>query len=103
MEAAEGFADHANLALDLTDVLLAVGEAANERRRGVILLFHEVQFLTKQQLEALIEALHKRAYMRAMAEIGPDAQQASYVEDASGRTSKNLATTRASPGSLAAN
>jgi AAA ATPase domain len=59
IEAAEGFADHANLALDLTDVFLAVGQAAAERGRGVVLLFDEVQFLTKQQLEALIEALHK--------------------------------------------
>ncbi|MFZ2013400.1 MAG: ATP-binding protein [Nocardioides sp.] len=59
VEAAEGFADHANLALDLTDLFVAVGEAASERRRGVVLLFDEVQFLGKQQLEALIEALHK--------------------------------------------
>ena len=59
VDAAEGFADHANLALDLTDVLLAVGQAAEERERGVVLLFDEVQFLNKQQLEAIIEALHK--------------------------------------------
>lgn len=59
IEAAEGFADHANLALDLTDVLLAVGEAAAERRRGVVLLLDEVQFLSKPQIEAVIEALHK--------------------------------------------
>ncbi|MEV5000296.1 ATP-binding protein [Nocardioides sp. LML1-1-1.1] len=59
VEAAEGFADHANLALDLTDLLLAVGEAAAERDRGVVLLFDEVQFLSKQQLEAVIEGLHK--------------------------------------------
>lgn len=59
VEAAEGFADHADLALDLTDVLLAVGEAASERDRGVVLLFDEVQFLNKEQLEAVIEALHK--------------------------------------------
>ena len=59
VEAAEGFADHANLALDLTDVMLAVGNAAAERKRGVVLLFDEVQFLSKQQLEAVIEALHK--------------------------------------------
>ncbi|GIL37003.1 ATPase [Phycicoccus sp. DTK01] len=59
VEAAEGFADHANLALDLTDVLLAIGEAAAERRRGVVLLLDEVQFLSKPQLEAVIEALHK--------------------------------------------
>lgn len=59
VEPAEGFADHANLALDLTDVLLAIGQAAAERERGVVLLFDEVQFLTKIQLEAVIEALHK--------------------------------------------
>lgn len=59
VEAAEGFADHANLALDLTDVFVAIGEAATERGRGVVLLFDEIQFLSKQQLEAVIEALHK--------------------------------------------
>lgn len=59
VEAAEGFADHANLAMDLTDVFLSLGEAAHERDRGVVLLFDEVQFLSKTQLESLIEALHK--------------------------------------------
>lgn len=59
VEAAEDFADHANLSLDLTDVFLALGAAAQERQRGVVLLLDEVQFLRKTQLEALIEALHK--------------------------------------------
>ena len=59
VDAAEGFADHANLALDLTDVFLAVGQAAEERGRGVVLLFDEVQFMSRPQLEAVIEALHK--------------------------------------------
>lgn len=59
VEAAEGFADHANLAMDLTDVFLALGEAASEKGRGVVLLFDEIQFLSRQQLEALIQALHK--------------------------------------------
>jgi AAA ATPase domain len=59
VETAEGFADHADLALDLTDVFLAVGQAAAERGRGVVLLFDEIQFLNKRQLEAVIEALHK--------------------------------------------
>lgn len=59
VEALDGFADHENLALDLTDVFLAIGQAAAERERGVIILFDEVQFLSKQQLEAVIEALHK--------------------------------------------
>ena len=59
IEAAEGFADNANLALDLTDVLLAIGQAADEKGGGVVLLFDEIQFLDRQQLEAVIEALHK--------------------------------------------
>lgn len=59
VEAAEGFADHGDLAMDLTDVFVALGEAADERDRGVVLLFDEVQFLNKAELEALIQALHK--------------------------------------------
>lgn len=59
IEAAEGLGDNANLAMDLTDVFLAIGDAALEQERGVVLLLDEVQFLTKPQLEALIEALHK--------------------------------------------
>lgn len=59
VEAAEGYADHANLAMDLTDVFIALGEAAQEQNQGVVLLFDEVQFLSRPQLEALIEALHK--------------------------------------------
>jgi hypothetical protein len=59
VEAAEGYADHANLAMDVTDVFVALGEAAAEAGRGVVLLFDEIQFLNSQQLEAVIEALHK--------------------------------------------
>ncbi|MCG2799837.1 MAG: ATP-binding protein [Cellulomonas sp.] len=55
----DGLADHRNLVMDLTDVLVAVGEAAHDRGRGVVMLFDEVQFLAKPQLEALIMALHK--------------------------------------------
>ncbi len=59
VDAAHGFGDHGDLALDVTDVFVALGEAARERDRGVVLLLDEVQFLSKQQLEAVIEALHK--------------------------------------------
>lgn len=59
VEAAEGYADHANLAQDLTDVFVALGEAAREQETGIVLLLDEVQFLNRQQLEGLIEALHK--------------------------------------------
>ncbi|MGH3446956.1 MAG: ATP-binding protein [Nocardioidaceae bacterium] len=59
MDALTGFADRGSLHHDLTDLFVSVGEAAQEQDRGVVLLFDEVQFLAKPQLEALISALHK--------------------------------------------
>ncbi|WP_241988915.1 hypothetical protein [Cryobacterium sp. TMT1-2-2] len=56
---AEGFADHGDLGMDLTDVLVAIGEAAKEQEKGLIILIDEVQFLGSTQLEALIQAVHK--------------------------------------------
>ncbi len=58
-DAQEGLADHGNLAMDLTDVLVTLGEAAKEADRGVVILIDEVQFLQRGQLEALIQAIHK--------------------------------------------
>lgn len=58
-EALEGVADHGDLALDLTDVLVAIGEVAREQDRGLVLLVDEVQFLDSRQLEAMIQAIHK--------------------------------------------
>ena len=57
--AQEGVADHGDLTLDLTDLLVSLGEAASSRESGVVLLFDEVQFLSRPQLEAVIAALHK--------------------------------------------
>ena len=59
VDAAEGLADSGSLGEDLTDVLVALGEAAQEQGRGVVFLFDEVQFLSLAELEALIAALHK--------------------------------------------
>lgn len=59
VDAADGLADSGSLGEDLTDVLVALGEAAQEQDRGVVFLFDEVQFLTTVELEALIAALHK--------------------------------------------
>jgi hypothetical protein len=59
VEAAQGFADQQDLHADLTDLLVAVGEAAQDANKGLVLLFDEVQFLSTTQLEALISALHK--------------------------------------------
>jgi hypothetical protein len=59
VDAEEGQADHGELTQDLTDLFLAVGEAAESHAKGVVLLFDEVQFLSSPQLEALISAIHK--------------------------------------------
>ncbi|OIQ83202.1 hypothetical protein GALL_350030 [mine drainage metagenome] len=89
VDAVEGLADHGDLVMDLTDVLVTIGEAAQDHGRGVVMLFDEVQFLTKAQLEALIMALHKTvqrglpvtmvgAGLPQMAELAGDAK--SYAE-----------------------
>jgi hypothetical protein len=59
VEAATGAADTGNLNEDLADVFEAVGSAASERGRGVVFLFDEIQFLSKEELEALIGAVHR--------------------------------------------
>jgi hypothetical protein len=58
-QAETGRADADDLALDLPDLFVSLGEAAKEADRGVVFLFDEVQFLSKAQLEALIMAVHK--------------------------------------------
>jgi hypothetical protein len=54
-----GEADTGDLGEDITDVLIALGEAAKDQERGIALLLDEVQFLTTAELEALIAGLHK--------------------------------------------
>jgi hypothetical protein len=59
VEPLRGVGDSGDLGEDLTDLLVALGEAALEVDRGVALFLDEVQFLTEVDLEALITALHK--------------------------------------------
>ena len=59
VEAMEGLGDTGELSDDLTDVLVALGEAAMEHDTGVVFLLDEVQYLSATELEALIAALHK--------------------------------------------
>ena len=58
-DAAEGVADSGDLVVDLTEMLVALGEAAQEHDTGVVLLLDEIQFLQKEQLEAIVAAIHK--------------------------------------------
>jgi hypothetical protein len=48
-----------DLAIDLTDLLVSIGDAAAKRGTAVVLLVDEVQYVTKNDLGALIMALHK--------------------------------------------
>lgn len=59
VEPQSGVGDLGILQHDLTDLFVAIGEAAKDAKRGIVLIFDEVQFLSKAQLEALIAALHK--------------------------------------------
>jgi AAA ATPase-like protein len=56
---AEGLADSGRLDEDLTDLFVALGEAAREHGTGVVFLIDEVQFLDIVEFEALIAAIHK--------------------------------------------
>lgn len=59
VEAIEGVADSGMLDADLTDLLVALGEAAQEQHTGVVFLLDEIQFLSVAQLESLIAAMHR--------------------------------------------
>ncbi len=50
-----------DLSIDLTDLLVAIADAAKKRETAVILLIDEIQYLQKGDLSALIMAMHKVA------------------------------------------
>jgi hypothetical protein len=58
----EGSGDTGELSLDLSDLsdlLVALEEAAQVHGRGAVLLIDEIQFLSKPQLDAAVVAIHK--------------------------------------------
>ena len=61
VDALAGAADSGALSEDLSDLFVAVGDAAAEHGVGVVFLLDEIQFLRSADLEALIVALHKCA------------------------------------------
>lgn len=58
IDAVRGRGDSGNLSEDLSDLFHALGEAARERKTGVVFLFDEIQFLDRGGMEALIAAVH---------------------------------------------
>lgn len=59
MEPAKGVADSGDLEVDLPNLFVAVGEAAEERQSAVAIFIDEIQYLNLAELGALIMALHK--------------------------------------------
>ncbi|HTX30150.1 MAG TPA: ATP-binding protein [Solirubrobacteraceae bacterium] len=59
VDAATGVADSGILSEDLRDVLVAVGQAAEEAEIGFALILDELQNAAKEEYEALIMALHR--------------------------------------------
>jgi hypothetical protein len=54
-----GTADSGNLEADLAEVFIAVGEAAADRKAAVALIIDEMQYLSEEELSALIMAMHQ--------------------------------------------
>jgi hypothetical protein len=59
VDALVGEADSGSLADDVTDLLVAIGEAAHERGSGVLLAIDELQYLGEPELAAIITAIHR--------------------------------------------
>ncbi len=54
-----GSADSGDIEIDLPNLLVAVGEAAEERKCAVAVLIDEIQYFNQKELGALIMAMHK--------------------------------------------
>jgi hypothetical protein len=59
VEPEPGVADSGNLELDLTDMVLALGEAAQAAGQGWALFIDELQYLSSPELGAIITAVHR--------------------------------------------
>ncbi|MCC6579764.1 MAG: ATP-binding protein [Phycisphaeraceae bacterium] len=55
----QGSADSGDLEIDLSNLFVAVAEAAEERTCAVVVLIDEIQYFNQRELGALIMAMHK--------------------------------------------
>lgn len=58
-----GHADSGLIAEDVTDLLTATGDAAISRETGILLAIDEVQYLSIEEMAALITAVHRTVQM----------------------------------------
>ena len=54
-----GKADSGNLESDLSELFVALGEAAKDRQRAVAIIIDEIQYLNEEEMGALIMAIHR--------------------------------------------
>ncbi len=54
-----GAADSGDIEIDLPNLLVAIGEAAEERKSAVAVLIDEIQYFGQRELGALIMAMHR--------------------------------------------
>ncbi len=59
IEPERGAADSGDLEVDLSNLFIAVAEAAQEKKTVIVLLIDEIQYLSEKELSALIMAMHK--------------------------------------------
>jgi hypothetical protein len=55
----KGSADSGDLEADLPEMLVALGEAAQDRGRAVAVIIDEIQYLSEAEMSALIMAIHR--------------------------------------------
>jgi hypothetical protein len=59
IEPEKGAADSGDIEIDLPNVLVAVGEAAEDRKSAVAIFIDEIQYFRKEELGALIMSMHR--------------------------------------------
>src|SRR4051794_3864931 len=59
IEPEKGAADSGDLEIDLPNVFVALGEAAEDRKSAVAIFIDELQYFGQKELGALIMAMHK--------------------------------------------
>jgi hypothetical protein len=59
IEPEKGAADSGDLEIDLPNLFIAIGEAAEDRKSAVAVLIDEIQYFTQKELGALIMAMHR--------------------------------------------
>ena len=64
IEPEKGAADSGDLEIDLPNLLVAVAEAAEERKTAITVLIDEIQYFNSKELGALIMAMHKMPPLR---------------------------------------